>query len=381
MNADISLNAVTASPEENRESPRLIAVDIAKGILILAVVFSHAWFANADILGDVFPYAMSAFFFLSGYTYRPGRKYLRNIGKRAVHLLLPYIFFGVACNLLYPVYLCLSHTMPVAGTETALWTASLKADALNMLMGTPMWFLAAMFTASILFFAVVDKTRESLPKTAAASALLIAVAIVIDIVKKENIPWYADYAPFAVAIMLIGAYCGGRKLFLKLNLKNIAVAVVCFAVCAVFNSFFPGSGKTSVVQYIEGGQWYGVLTAFVIAVTGSIGILYAAGIVGLIPGVRRVFVWLGKNSIWILCIHYVVIMLIELKLFNMKVLSNSIMQVVAVSIYGFGSVKDNLQDIIVKSVVAVLSIGVSGVYAVIHNLVKNNIKKLKSKRK
>ena len=70
-------NSTTLTALEQPRDPkkRFDAVDIAKGILILAVVFSHAWFANTDILGSAFPYSMPAFFFLSGYTYKPGRGY------------------------------------------------------------------------------------------------------------------------------------------------------------------------------------------------------------------------------------------------------------------------------------------------------------------
>jgi fucose 4-O-acetylase-like acetyltransferase len=131
------------------------------------------------------------------------------------------------------------------------------------------------------------------------------------------------------------------------------------------------------VQYIENGAWYGIITAFVIAITGSLGILCFSRIVDNVPIIRDIFKWLGKNSIWILCIHYAVIMLVELKLFNMHVLTNSIMQVVAVSIYGYGRVTDTAKDIIVKILTALFSIGVSAIYALIHSRIKGALKKFK----
>lgn len=379
-----NLNTMTSEElQDATPKARFGAVDIAKGILILAVVLSHAWFANADILGNFFPYAMPAFFFLSGYTYKPGRGYFRNIGKRAVHLLLPYLFFGIACYLLYPLQVTLTKvfTLPSAleAAKKGIIIATLKADAINMMMGTPMWFLAALFTGSIIFFALADRTRDSLPKTIIASAVLLAAALVIELVKKENLVWFIDYAPFGAAMMLLGTYFGNKKLFSKLSIKAIIVGLVCIAAATVINRFFPGSGKTSIVQYVEGDHWYGVITAFAIAITGSIGILCVSRVVDLVPVLRGFFKWLGKNSLWILCIHYAVIMLAELQLFNMHVLSNSITQVVAAEIFGFGKVTDTGKDIVVKILVALFSIGVSAVYTVIHNavrkLIKNNLKK------
>lgn len=367
----------TNSPlrEEPAGAPaRFYPVDIAKGILIIAVVFSHAWYANADILGDFFPYAMPAFFFLSGYTYKPGRGYWPMLRRRAVQLLLPYLCFSVVCNLLYPLYLSLSQTVAAPGATAALWLATLKSDALNMLMSTPMWFLTALFTGCIIFFALADQLRDSLWKTALAVVVLLAVTIGIELVKKENFVWHIDYAPFGAAMLFLGSYCGGKKLFARLNLKGVLCGLACLVVCYGLNHFFPGSGKTSVVEYVEGDMWYGVLTAFAIALTGSIGILMVSKVLNWVPGLRRLLIWCGQNSIWILCIHYAVIMLIELKLFNLKLLSNSIMQVVAVALFGFGWVRDTPQDILLKSAVALLSIGISAIYVLLYKRVKRAVK-------
>ena len=97
-----------------------------------------------------------------------------------------------------------------------------------------------------------------------------------------------------------------------------------------------------------------------------------------IPVVRRIFIWLGQNSIWILCIHYCAIMLMELYLYNHKVLSNSIMDVVAVELFGFGKVTDKPKDVAVKVAVALVSIGLSAIYALIHKSVKKAIKSRKA---
>jgi fucose 4-O-acetylase-like acetyltransferase len=244
-----------------------------------------------------------------------------------------------------------------------------------------MWFLVALFTASIIFFAVADRVRDSLAKTAITVAVLLAAAIVIDVVKKSTLVWFIDLAPYAAAMMVIGTYCGRRQLFAKLSVKAVIIGLLCLAAAEVLNIIFPGSGQTSVVIYIVGEKWYGVLTAFAIALTGSIGTLCVAKLLENVPVLRSIFKWLGRNSIWILCIHYCAIMLIELQLYNMKILSNSIMQIVAATIYGYGHVTDKATDIIVKILVAAASIGISAVYALIHNAVKGKVKKAIANRK
>ncbi|MBQ8974254.1 MAG: acyltransferase family protein [Oscillospiraceae bacterium] len=364
-----------AEEQTTTQKRRLDYIDIAKGMLILAVVFSHAWFANSDILGDFIPFSMPAFFFLSGYTYKTGRGYLKNIGKRALGLLVPYVLFGAFCTLLYPAYVTLSKVpaWQQMGAK-AIWLAVAKTDAINMLMATPMWFLMALFTASIIFFALADKLRGSLKWTVIVSAVLVATALAIDVLKKQNLWWFVDFAPYGAAMMFIGSYCGEKKLFSRLSAKTVVIGLVCLAAAEALNRLFPGSGKTSIVQYIDPKKWYGVLTAFCIAVTGSVGTLCVARLVQQVPVLRSVFKWLGRNSLWILCIHYTAIMLIELALYNAGALTNSIMDIVAQQIYGYGNASDTALDIVLKVTVAIASIGISAIYALIHNKVKRAIK-------
>lgn len=380
MENAVNLNNMSSDEIQAAPKTRYGAIDIFKGILIFAVVLSHAWFAEADILGNWFPYCLHAFFFLSGYTYKSGRGYWKNILKRVIGLLIPYLTFSVACNLCYPLYVNLVNS-PFVQESSTIWKGMLTANAMDMLMSTPMWFLAALFTGSIIFFAVADYVKESLPKTLIAVVILLAAALVIDIVKKAQLPWYIDLAPFAAAMMLLGSYAGTKKWFTTLNLKVIIIGVVCTAICFLFNHWFPGSAKTSVVQYIVDNHWYGVLTAFVIALTGSIGTLCICNIFDKIPVLRDIIKWMGKNTIWILCIHYCIIMLVELKVYNMGYLTCSIIDIVTKEMFGYGFAFDTKRDIVIKVLIAIFSILVSGVYAIIHNFVKKKIKAYIAKKK
>ena len=379
MSETVTLSApLTEEGAPEQQKQRLGSVDVMKGLLILAVVLSHAWFAKGNILGDYFPYSMPAFFFLAGYVYKPGRTYWQNIGRRAVQLLIPYLFFSIYCNLLYPVYMKL-----VVGSQPMdLWTATLKSDAMNMLMSTPMWFLTSLFTASIVFFAVVNLVRKSWLKTIVTVVVFIGLTLVIEVVKKGAfVPWHLDYALFGCAMMLLGACLGYRKLFASFSVKNLIFGLVLLLIAAVLNRFFPGSNKTSVVTYIENGKLYGVLTCFAIAVTGTIGLFCVCALLAKVPILRPFLAWMGRNSIWILCIHYSFIMIVELWMFNHKMLSNSLTQIVTKEIFGWGFVPpDKPKDIILKVVVALASIGFSGIYAVIHNAIKKKIKAARAEK-
>ena len=360
---------------------RLDAVDLCKGILIFAVVLSHAWFAKPDLLGRYFPYSMPAFFFLAGYVYQPGRTYWKNIGRRVIQLLIPYFLFSIYCNALYPIYLKLTNTWWDPAAFRGLWIACLKGDAMNMLMSTPMWFLTSLFTASIVFFAIADPLRKSVGKSIAVIFVLIALTFGIEIIKKGVfIVWHLDYALFGCAMMLLGAMFGQKRLLAEFRWRTLILGLVLLFAAAVLNRFFPGSGKTSVVQYIENGKPYGVFTAFAIAVSGSIGLLGICTLLAKVPGVRHVFCWLGRNSIWILCIHYSAEMIIELWLFNHHYLTNSLIQVIMKEMYGYGYVWDTKRDIMIKVLVAVASILISAVYAVIHNSVKKAIRKHRAEK-
>jgi len=397
MENTVNLNTSSSEEIQSPVPSRFGAVDILRGILIFAVTLSHAWFVDSDILGNWFPYCLHAFFFLSGYTYKPGRGYGKNLWKRVVTILIPYIVFSIACNLCYPIYVNLVNS-PFVQDSSAIWKGFFTANAMNMLMSTPMWFLAALMTTSVIFLAVADWARESLPKTLILVAVLVAIALVVNILKvelcrprafnavslfveDEAFPWYIDLAPFSTAMMLLGSYAGGKKWFTKINLKLFILAVVLTAVCFIMNHWFPGSGKTSVVRYVNDNHWYGVLTAFVIAVSGTVGTLIICNIFDKIPVLRDIIKWMGRNSIWILCIHYCVIMLVELKIYNMGYLTTSIIDIITKEMFGYGFVIDKPRDVVIKVCVAIFSILVSGVYAVIHNFVKKKIKAAIAKKK
>ena len=102
-------------------------------------------------------------------------------------------------------------------------------------------------------------------------AVLLAATLIIEAAKRSagidpmvngGLPWFVDLAPYAAALMLLGAWCGEKRIFEKLNAKNILIGLVLLAASEVLNQLFWGSARTSVVQYIAGGAWYGVLTAF-----------------------------------------------------------------------------------------------------------------------
>ena len=370
-------------------SSRLDHLDIAKGILIISVVLMHTWFANFDILGDFLPFAMPTFFFLAGYTHKTGRGYGKNLGRRAVKLLLPYVCFCTFWTLMHPVYNILARLPLWQQTPVStIWFACFRADGMNMLMSTPMWFLVALFTASVLFFLVADKARESWKLTVILTAVFVGIALVLDVIKHYGMHsdaawwWFWDYAPFGTAMMLLGSYAGNKGFYQKLTPKSIVIGLICLVGAMLLNIPFWGSARTVIVKYLEGGAWYGVLTAFVIAVAGTVGILCVSRLLQQVPGLRKVLTWLGRNTLWILCIHYGLIMMIEMWLFNHNILKISIFDVITNQLYAgtlwARPVHDTPTDVLLKIMTAALSIVISGVFAVIQRKISARIRSARS---
>lgn len=74
--------------------PRLMWLDIAKGIAILCTVIGHT--VTGRIKGMIYSFHMPLFFLLAGYTFRevPASEMKKAIKKDIVRLLIPYILFG-----------------------------------------------------------------------------------------------------------------------------------------------------------------------------------------------------------------------------------------------------------------------------------------------
>ncbi|MDR0898764.1 MAG: acyltransferase family protein, partial [Lactobacillaceae bacterium] len=139
------------------EKQRLIWIDYGKGITILFVVIAHVLkgLIEGNLVGDltfsltllnmvIFTFIMPVFFALSGYLYRPVtnvKDFFRQIKKRAISLLIPYLIFSV-------LFVLLQHLSSSGINNLISWNSLLFIFIKPI---TYLWYLYALFLIFLLF--------------------------------------------------------------------------------------------------------------------------------------------------------------------------------------------------------------------------------------
>ena len=129
-------------------SKRIEWVDVVKYICILMVMLSHLE-ARTDVWSAFYtPFFLSAFFFVSGYVYKPKDSFNRFLYKKFRQLFVPWLVFNVFNILLSQALSFNEH----AGLLSELTWNFLQIRG----KGDGIWFVAALFVAFIPFYFFIN---------------------------------------------------------------------------------------------------------------------------------------------------------------------------------------------------------------------------------
>ncbi len=130
------------------------SVDIVKGIGIILMIVGHSYSTDAGglLLKWIYSFHMPIFFITTGVLAGgKGRNGGVNLKKKVQALLVPYFIYGT----LYQLFLA---ALAILGGAPAVSTILYRIKLVLTLDGSAMWFLPAMFVASMLF-SVTQKWR------------------------------------------------------------------------------------------------------------------------------------------------------------------------------------------------------------------------------
>lgn len=210
---------------------RLNFVDMAKGLAILGVVGYHLLAPSParTFLTHICDALVIAFFFFSGYFYRPGKRtVIDSIKSRVTSLLGPFVHYSTVFWVIGTIYYVAMGLVPLFEALCCLrnfyggciWNRVIQGwfnwEYYKLGSRYPFladfWFLLAMFFASVVFFPIADRVLNSKGKTLGISVVFIAATAALryfDI----SLPYNLQIVPFWTAIMLLGAFAGHQKLF------------------------------------------------------------------------------------------------------------------------------------------------------------------------
>lgn len=341
------------------EKPRSSAQDIAKGFVIIAVVFFHCYletFANHgeavssfNILVACFPYILGTFFFYAGYNYKPDtRTYKENIIRRAKQLLIPLVLaFVISAVLISSMELAFHYSDPM-GTLQSIGNSllyALMSEPTAFLIGFPqsggiifelmlslclLWFLYALFFCSLLFYWLVKYTNKRLSTLISVVAVLLAIAfcIVQFVPSGYYLPYQVEAYPVILAIMLVAAYLRKfdfleRPVTSRKGLVLLAVnALVAegliigasFALHLQFGSITAGSMPGGLFDAALLG--FDTLVCFAFAILGVYFLHTVSRGIAAIPFVSTCLQWVGKRSALFYLFHPIFLDLAAIAIFQ-----------------------------------------------------------------
>ena len=213
------------------KTKRLQYVDALKGIGILWIIFYHLTAAGSFktyVLNPLMELFLVLFFFFSGYFYRPNKAPIgKNIGKRAVSLLVPFVVYALLFWGIGTIYLTATNQAPFMETlgclrnffVGAIWNRDIQGwfnwDYYSLgkryLYLADFWFLLAMFFSSVIFFLIIDKILKKAPITLGVVVLCFALTGVC-VGLHFTLPYNLHMVPYWTAFMVLGAFVGNRKL-------------------------------------------------------------------------------------------------------------------------------------------------------------------------
>lgn len=285
--------------EINRKQ-RLLWIDIAKGICMVAVILGHF---HKPEWGFLYSFHLTVFFILSGYTMKEEpvtKEYLKGKFRR---LMIPYFLTCLAVAVMEVLNsVVITHDSSIV-TVTAILYRNLRKMFFasggvryfgNLDFGKgigAIWFLPAMFFTMLITQLLVNRCKTR--KMQWAGALIIS-AVAAASAKITWLPFSVQAGAFAVPFVLFGILLRERRILEeKLKWWHYAVLAVLFAAGCL-----SGYAEEFYMVSCTAKDW---LLTPLFAICGSMVIIGIARWIKHCPPLEFV----GKNSLLFLCVHLV----------------------------------------------------------------------------
>ena len=269
-------------------------VDIAKGLGILMVMYSHSLYHNDTMMLYVSGCFIPLFFVVSGYListdslFRGG--YLLHKCKA---LLCPYFVFNILfafAILLRQGNIAEQDVLGVLYSRFCLYPMASSDNVLLMNMqNSPTWFLTAMFVALVLYQLLMRNERYR-------SYLFILYLLTVVFMKRLPIllPWSIDTAPLLAVFMYAGYLIREKQILEQKSTYFVPVVFVAYYVLCYVN----GMVNVSVREYNS---------TILLLFTGIIGSFLILKISQFLERYLCKFsvplMMIGKDSLYIFCTH------------------------------------------------------------------------------
>ncbi|MBQ9838683.1 MAG: acyltransferase family protein [Oscillospiraceae bacterium] len=291
------------------QKQRIGYLDAVKGLGILLVVFAHVNY-TPPLLVYAYSFHMPLFFLLSGMLFDSSRynKFSAFVVHKAKTLLCPYVLFSVLTMLCSSVVDIAGGVFSWQDILEGLWQIVLSRGS-QTIAHAAMWFLTCLFVVEATYFFLVKLNKIWI---ASISVLLTVLGWVMESgilpLGHAPFPWSLDSAFFCMGFFALGNLFANRIKKTVDAVKEskftvlicLAVMIVCLAVqlpVAFLN------GKVSIGSKILGN-------GFFLYITGVFGTACFLA-VGVLLEKSRFLRYCGRNSLYILSIHWIAFLVVQ----------------------------------------------------------------------
>ena len=287
------------------EKKRLHYIDVAKGILILLVVYGHLYAWTTKLNPDAADYVlqslnffisfyMPAFFVITGFCSNFKKPFPVFFLSSFKAILLPGLFFSLF-DAIINFNLNLQHFYRI-GKEFLVY-------------GGRYWFLSALFVARLVYWFLCN--HLSINKTIICSILLFVASFILTQFYDYYEFWY-----FIHALLLTPYLCLGQILRYKNNTYFISAAII--YIITLFITVILSRMGIFQIKYIDAGfvmlvpavvqsfiniNYSMFISLVLLSVSGSI------MIIGLAKKIEKnmILEYMGQNSLIIYCVHGIIL--------------------------------------------------------------------------
>lgn len=267
-------NTITTS-----NKPRIIFIDLAKGLCIILVVLMHNGFTlDLPLIKAV---RMPLYFILSGFFFKDYGNFMNFLIKKTNRLIIPLLFF---------LFVGLIPTIFISSDISNLIKDPLTANF-------PLWFLLCLFWVNIYYFLIHATIKIIYIK----SLIILIFGLVGAYLSYHDItlPFYFSSALSATPFFFVGILL--RKLPILYNSDHdkayLIIGIALLIATAAYCIFINNIGISYTVNKYKGGY----VENLIISICGVIGLLLLCKAIKWLPIVS----YMGRYSVIVLGMHIV----------------------------------------------------------------------------
>lgn len=189
---------------------RINWLDVSRGLAFLMVIYSHLEYCDDSVMQFFKPVFLTTFFFVSGYLHKSGVEFGKFFEQRTRTLLWPVLSLGT-------IMIVLQHIMTFKDAPLP-WIDGFKGLLMQNGENTILWFVAALYVYSLLFYWIEKLSSKYLIYV--AMALFILNWVFTYVLHVPKIPWHVGYCGYACAYMGLGKWFRGHEVSIDSMVKT-----------------------------------------------------------------------------------------------------------------------------------------------------------------